>query len=208
VRASLPRTPSLFPRAERRYNCPATSTMEFVLTSLPDVILVQPPTHGDERGFVMESYRADKFAAAGISVPFVQDNHSFSRKGVLRGLHYQVRARQGKLVRAVSGVIFDVAVDLRRSSSTFGHWVGAYLSSENHHQMWIPPGFAHGMYVLSDTAAVLYKMTDYYLPEWERTLLWNDPRLGIEWPLIDGIPPVLSPKDEQGTPLDRAEVFD
>ncbi len=182
--------------------------MEFVPTSLPDVILVQPPTHRDERGFVMESYRADRFAAAGISASFVQDNHSFSLRGVLRGLHYQVRARQGKLVRALSGEVFDVAVDLRRSSPTFGRWVGVYLSSENRHQLWIPPGFAHGMYVVSETAAVLYKMTDYYLPEGERTLLWNDPRIGVAWPLIDGVPTILSPKDRRGTTLDEADVFD
>jgi dTDP-4-dehydrorhamnose 3,5-epimerase len=182
--------------------------MEFVPTSLPDVILIQPPTHGDERGFVMESYRADKFAAAGISAPFVQDNHSFSRRGVLRGLHYQVRARQGKLVRALTGEVFDVAVDLRRRSPTFGRWVGVYLSSENHHQLWIPPGFAHGMYVVSETASVLYKMTDYYQREGERTLLWNDPRIGVAWPLIDGLPPILSAKDRRGTPLEHADVFD
>jgi dTDP-4-dehydrorhamnose 3,5-epimerase len=182
--------------------------MEFTPTSLPGVILIRPEVHEDGRGFVMESFRADGFEAAGIRGPFVQENHSHSRRGVLRGLHYQLRSRQGKLVRAVTGKVFDVAVDLRRSSASFGRWVGVYLSEQDRNLIWIPPGFGHGMYVLSEAADVLYKMTDYYAPEWERTLLWNDPTLGIEWPLIDGAPPILSPKDRRGVPLASAEVFD
>jgi dTDP-4-dehydrorhamnose 3,5-epimerase len=182
--------------------------MEFIPTSLPGVILIRPQSHEDERGFLVESFRADGFEAAGIPGPFVQENHSRSRRGVLRGLHYQLRANQGKLVRAVTGTVFDVAVDLRRSSPSFGRWVGLYISGEDRDLIWIPPGFAHGMYVLSESADVLYKMTDYYAPEWERTLLWSDPTLGIEWPLIDGAPPILSPKDRQGVPLAGAEVFD
>jgi dTDP-4-dehydrorhamnose 3,5-epimerase len=182
--------------------------MEFIPTSLPGVILIRPQPHEDERGFVMETFRADGFESAGLRGTFVQENHSHSRRGVLRGLHYQLRSRQGKLVRAVTGTVFDVAVDLRRSSPSFGRWVGIYISDEDKNLIWIPPGFAHGMYVLSESADVLYKMTDYYAPEWERTLLWSDPTLGIEWPLIDGAPPILSPKDRQGVPLAGAEVFD
>jgi dTDP-4-dehydrorhamnose 3,5-epimerase len=182
--------------------------MEFIPTSLPGVILIRPQTHEDERGFVMETFRADVFESAGLRGTFVQENHSHSRRGVLRGLHYQLRSRQGKLVRAVTGTVFDVAVDLRSSSPSFGRWVGVYLSDQDKNLIWIPPGFAHGMYVLSEAADVVYKMTDYYAPDWERTLLWRDPTLGIEWPLIDGAPPILSPKDRQGVPLASAELFD
>jgi dTDP-4-dehydrorhamnose 3,5-epimerase len=182
--------------------------MEFSPTSLPGVILIRPKIHADERGFVLESYRGDRFEQAGVRGPFVQENHSHSRRGVLRGLHYQLRSKQGKLVRAARGDVFDVAIDLRRSSPSFGRWVGVHLTEENRHQLWIPPGFGHGMYVLSETADVLYKMTDYYAPEWERTLLWNDPAIGIEWPLIEGLPPILSEKDRRGVPLGSADVFD
>jgi dTDP-4-dehydrorhamnose 3,5-epimerase len=176
-------------------------------TSIPEVILIEPRVFGDERGFFMETYRADELLAAGISTNFVQDNHSGSRGGILRGLHYQVRQSQGKLVRVVAGEIFDVAVDLRLSSPTFCQWVGLSLSAQNKHQMWIPCGFAHGFYVTSEWAEVVYKTTDYYAPQWERTLLWNDPTIGISWPLRDGETPILSPKDVQGAPLAQAELF-
>jgi dTDP-4-dehydrorhamnose 3,5-epimerase len=182
--------------------------MEFGRTTIPDVIVLQPKVFGDDRGFFMETFRADDFAASGIAGPFVQDNHSGSQQGILRGLHYQIRQTQGKMVRTVSGEIFDVAVDLRRSSLTFGHWEGVLLSAKNKKQLWIPPGFAHGFYVLSEWAEVIYKTTDYYAPTWERSLLWNDPVLGIEWPLLNGQPPVLSQKDIQGKLLSEAELFD
>jgi dTDP-4-dehydrorhamnose 3,5-epimerase len=182
--------------------------MKFGRTSIPDVIVLQPEMFGDERGFFMETFRADEFAASGIAGPFVQDNHSGSQQGILRGLHYQIRQTQGKLVRTVFGEIFDVAVDLRRSSSTFGRWEGIRLSAKNKKQLWIPQGFAHGFYVLSDRAEVIYKATDYYAPALDRTLLWNDPVLGIEWPLINEELPVLSGKDSQGKLLSEAELFD
>jgi len=182
--------------------------MTFEQTDIPDVMIFHPKVFGDQRGFFVETFRSDLFVRAGIIGPFVQDNHSGSQQGILRGLHYQIRHGQGKLVRAVVGEIFDVAVDLRRSSSTFGHWVGMTLSAEKKQQMWIPMGFAHGFYVLSATAEVVYKTTDYYAPEWERTLLWNDPDLGIEWPLLNGMPPVLSEKDSHGKLLSEAELFD
>jgi dTDP-4-dehydrorhamnose 3,5-epimerase len=182
--------------------------MEFERTDIPEVLVLQPRVFGDERGFFMETFRSDVFAGSGIAGPFVQDNHSGSQQGILRGLHYQIRQAQGKLVRAVVGEIFDVTVDLRRSSATFGRWVGAVLSSQNKKQIWIPPGFAHGFYILSEWAEVVYKTTDYYAPEWERSLLWNDPALGIEWPLLDGRPPVLSEKDSHGKLLSEAELFD
>lgn len=182
--------------------------MQFIPTSIPEVILIEPQVFGDPRGFFTETYRADKFADAGIVANFVQDNYSGSRQGILRGLHYQIHQPQGKLVRVVAGVVFDVAVDIRRSSPTFGRWEATCLSAENKLQLWIPPGFAHGFYVLSEWAEVFYKATDYYAPQWERTLLWNDPVLGIEWPLIEGQPPLLSGKDLQGRPLKSAELFD
>jgi dTDP-4-dehydrorhamnose 3,5-epimerase len=182
--------------------------MEFGRTTIPDVIVLQPKIFGDERGFFMETFRVDDFAASGIAGPFVQDNHSGSQQGILRGLHYQIRQTQGKIVRTVSGEIFDVAVDLRRSSPTFGRWEGVRLSAKNKKQLWIPPGFAHGYYVLSEWAEVIYKATDYYAPAWERSLLWNDPAIGIEWPLLNGQPPVLSGKDSQGKLLSEAELFD
>jgi dTDP-4-dehydrorhamnose 3,5-epimerase len=182
--------------------------MKFISTAIPDVIVIEPRVFEDERGFFLESYQKKTFHEAGIDGDFVQDNHSSSGQGVLRGLHYQVRQAQGKLLRAVAGEIFDVVVDLRRSSSTFGRWVGIVLSAEEKNQLWVPPGFAHGFYVLSPRAELFYKTTDYYAPQWERSLLWNDPELGIRWPLLDGIPPTLSAKDEAGLPLSRAETFD
>lgn len=181
--------------------------MDVTGTAIPDVLLVRPRVFGDERGFFMETYHFRKFAEAGVPQVFVQDNHSASRQGILRGLHYQVRQVQGKLVRVVAGEIFDVAVDLRRGSATFGHWVAARLSSANKLQLWVPPGFAHGFYVVSDWAEVVYKVTDYYSPESERTLIWDDPDLGIEWPLRDGSPPTLSAKDARGARLRDAELF-
>ena len=180
--------------------------MKAIATEIPDVLVIEPAVFGDARGFFFESWNRGAFAKLlGRDVDFVQDNHSASGRGVLRGLHYQVRQAQGKLVRAVAGEVFDVAVDLRRSSPTFGRWVGERLSADNRRMMWIPEGFAHGFVVLSDAAEFLYKTTDYYAPEHERTLLWNDPAIGIAWPL-DG-EPVLKPKDAAGTPLARAETF-
>lgn len=182
--------------------------MKFTPTNLPDVILIEPDLHGDARGFFMETYRQESFAEAGIPHRFVQDNHSGSRQGILRGLHYQIRQPQGKLVRAIAGEIFDVAVDLRRSSPTFGGWTGATLSSANRLQMYIPPGFAHGFYVLSEWAEIVYKATDYYAPAWDRTLLWNDPTLGIAWPLLGGLSPLLSEKDRHGKPLAETDLYE
>jgi dTDP-4-dehydrorhamnose 3,5-epimerase len=180
--------------------------MNRIATDLPDVIILEPRVFGDERGFFLESYNARAFErAAGVRADFVQDNHSRSRRGVLRGLHYQVRQPQGKLVRVVAGEVFDVAVDLRRSSPTFGRWTGTRLSAENKRMMWIPAGFAHGFLVLSESADFLYKTTDYYAPEHERCVLWNDPAIGIRWPL-DG-EPVLAAKDRAGARLAEAEVF-
>jgi dTDP-4-dehydrorhamnose 3,5-epimerase len=175
--------------------------------SIPEVILFEPKVFGDERGFFFESFNQARFeAAVGRSVPFVQDNHSKSSKGVLRGLHYQVQQAQGKLVRVVQGEVFDVAVDLRRSSPTFGRSVGVLLSGDNKNQLWVPPGFAHGFVVLSDTAEFLYKTTDYYAPAHERSLLWNDPALGIRWPMQGA--PTLSDKDRNAKLLSEAEVYD
>lgn len=180
--------------------------MNFTPSELPDVLIIQPRVFEDERGFFLESYQKERFAAAGIPFEFVQDNHSLSLRGVLRGLHYQIQQAQGKLIRVVSGEVFDVAVDIRRSSPTFGQWMGINLSAENKAMLWIPPGFAHGFYVLSEQAEVLYKATDYYAPQWERTILWNDPSLGIRWP--EGPAPVVSAKDAAGLPLSQAELFD
>jgi dTDP-4-dehydrorhamnose 3,5-epimerase len=182
--------------------------MKAIPTNLPDVLIIEPLVFYDARGFFMETYHDLKMAELGIAAAFVQDNHSRSQRGALRGLHYQIRHAQGKLVRVVAGEIFDVAVDVRRYSPTFGQWTGAVLSAENKLQLWIPPGFAHGFYTLSESADLIYKVTDYYAPEWDRTLLWNDPQLNIDWPLIDGQPPLLSPKDLQGRLLDQADVFE
>ena len=182
--------------------------MDFSPTSIPDVLLIKPQVFTDDRGFFVETFRTNKFEQAGIEQPFVQDNHSGSKQGILRGLHYQIQQAQGKLVRVVQGEVFDVAVDLRRSSDTFGQWVGVILSSKNKFQLWVPPGFAHGFYVRSEWAEVTYKVTDYYAPDWERTLLWSDPKVGINWPFLDGEPPILSPKDTLGKTIDEAELFD
>ena len=182
--------------------------MKFIPTQVPDVLLIEPKIFSDERGFFMETYQAQTFALAGLVTPFVQDNHSRSCQGTLRGLHYQIRQAQGKLIRVVAGEIFDVAVDMRRSSPTFGKWVGLFISDRNKLQMWIPPGFAHGFLVMSDWADVVYKATDYYAPQWERTILWNDPDMGIEWPILEGKLPILSYKDAQGKQLSEAEVFE
>jgi len=181
--------------------------MIFTPTKIPDVILIKPQVFDDKRGFFLETYRSQEFIANGIVNHFVQDNHSGSKKGVLRGLHYQILQPQGKLVRVTSGKIFDVAVDLRRHSPNFGKWISTTLSAENKYQVWIPIGFAHGFYVLSDWAEVAYKTTDYYNAEGERTLLWNDIDVGIEWPLQGNIPPILSAKDALGTPLTQTEIF-
>jgi len=175
--------------------------------SIPEVILFEPKVFGDDRGFFYESFNHAKFEeAVGHPVKFVQDNHSKSVKGVLRGLHYQVRQPQGKLVRVVEGAVFDVAVDIRRSSPTFGKWVGALLTAENKHQLWVPEGFAHGFMVLSATAEFLYKTTDYYAPAHERSILWNDPDIAIDW--TTEITPVLSTKDQAAKRLNAADLFD
>jgi dTDP-4-dehydrorhamnose 3,5-epimerase len=180
--------------------------MKVIPTPIPDVLILEPKVFGDERGFFLESFNARGFCdAVGGGICFVQDNHSRSRRGVLRGLHYQIRQPQGKLVRVASGRVFDVAVDLRKSSPTFGRWTGAELSADNHRQMWIPAGFAHGFLVLSDTADFLYKTTDYYAPEHERSVAWNDPAIGIDWPAETA--PVLSAKDKAAVPLCDADVF-
>lgn len=182
--------------------------MKFIPTSIPDIILIEPRVFGDSRGFFMETYQAQKFADAGIPANFVQDNHSGSRRGTLRGLHYQIRQAQGKLVRVVAGEVYDVAVDLRRSSPTFGQWVGISLSAENKRQAWVPAGFAHGFYVTSEWAEIVYKTTDFYAPEWERTLAWNDPQINVQWPLVAGQPPVMSAKDIQGKLLTETDLFE
>jgi len=175
-------------------------------TVIPDVLVLEPKVFGDDRGFFFESFNARDFTqATGANVQFVQDNHSKSAKGVLRGLHYQIQHAQGKLVRVVQGRVFDVVVDLRKSSSTFGLWVGVELSADNHRQLWVPPGFAHGFVVLSEAAEFLYKTTDYWYPEHERSLLWNDPAIGIDWPI--DFEPQLAAKDRGGKPLAHAEVF-
>ena len=180
--------------------------MQVLPTDLPGVLLLEPRVFGDARGFFFESYNRRAFhKATGVDVEFVQDNHSRSSRNVLRGLHYQIRQAQGKLIRVTAGEVWDVAVDLRKSASTFGRWTGFTLSAESRRMAWIPPGFAHGFLVVSDSAEVLYKATDYYAPEHERTLLWSDAALGIKWPLAGQ--PVLADKDRRGTPLASAEVF-
>jgi dTDP-4-dehydrorhamnose 3,5-epimerase len=181
--------------------------MQFVKAAIADVVLIEPRVFGDERGFFMETWRESGFAEAGINAHFVQDNHSRSTQGTLRGLHFQIKQPQGKLVRITQGEVFDVAVDIRTGSPTFGRWVGEILSAENKRMLWVPPGFAHGFYVLSDTAEFSYKCTDYYAPEYERSLLWNDPAVGIEWPLLNGAQPLLSAKDAAGLPLSQIDVF-
>lgn len=180
--------------------------MNVISTAIPEVLLIEPAVFGDERGFFMETWQRRKFAEAGIDYDFVQDNHSRSVQGTLRGLHYQILQPQGKLVRVTHGEVFDVAVDIRRSSPTFGQWVGEYLTAENKRMLWVPPGFAHGFYVTSDVAEFQYKCTDYYAPEHERSIRWDDPDLAITWPLQRE--PVVSAKDQQGSPLAPAECFE
>lgn len=182
--------------------------MQLLKTSIPDVRLLEPVVHGDERGFFLETYRKEVFAEAGVDVEFVQDNHSRSSRGVLRGLHYQLEQPQGKLVRVVQGEVFDVAVDLRRSSPTFGQWEGQILSADNKRALWVPPGFAHGFLVLSEYAEVTYKCTTYYAPGHERSLFWNDPALNIPWPDIDMLQIQLSDKDRNASLLADADTFD
>ena len=182
--------------------------MKATATAIPEVIVIEPKVFGDARGFFYESFNAYAFdEAVGHRVAFVQDNHSRSSQGVLRGLHYQIQQPQGKLVRVARGAVFDVAVDIRKSSKTFGHWVGVELTEDNHKQLWVPPGFAHGFLVLSETADFLYKTTEYYAPAHERCIAWDDAELGIEWPEI-GTAPKLSAKDAAGPRLQQAEVFD
>jgi dTDP-4-dehydrorhamnose 3,5-epimerase len=181
--------------------------MEVIKTGIPDVKLLKPKVFGDERGFFMESYNQKALSElCGLEVDFVQDNHSRSSKNVLRGLHYQLEQAQGKLVRVVSGEVFDVAVDLRQSSATFGQWAGAILSGQNHHQFYVPPGFAHGFVVLSETADFLYKTTDYYAPQHEHCIRWDDPDIGIEWPFVGEAS--LSEKDEAGVAFRQAVYYD
>lgn len=172
--------------------------MKFTDTAIPDVKILEPQVFGDERGFFMETFRADEFAKVTGAKPFVQDNHSKSVQGILRGLHYQQEQTQGKLVRVVAGSVFDVAVDIRQGSPTLGQWVGVELSAENKRQLWVPEGFAHGFYVMTESAEFVYKCTDYYHPASEVSLAWNDPEVGIEWPLVEGRAPTLSAKDEAG----------
>jgi dTDP-4-dehydrorhamnose 3,5-epimerase len=179
--------------------------MNVLETTLPGLLIIEPKIFGDSRGFFFESWNARAFEAAGVRASFVQDNHSRSARNVLRGLHYQIRQPQGKLVRVVAGEVFDVAVDLRRSSPTFGKWQCARLSGENKRMLWIPPGFAHGFLVTSEWAELLYKTTDYWAAEYERTIAWNDPDLAIDWPIQ--APPVLSAKDAKGVPLAQAETY-
>ncbi len=183
--------------------------MNVISTSISEVLVIEPKVFGDSRGFFFESFNHKNFnQATGLDVKFVQDNHSRSVKGVLRGLHYQIRQPQGKLVRVVRGQVFDVAVDIRRSSPTFGQWVGVELTEDNYRQLWVPPGFAHGFYVLSDTADFLYKTTDYYFPDLERSLLWNDPTVAVSWPIQADVSPIVSAKDKIAPKLADAELFD
>lgn len=174
---------------------------------IPEVKLIEPDVFGDERGHFMEAWQQRRFTQAGLAMDFVQDNRSRSTGGVLRGLHYQIRQPQGKLVSVVRGEVFDVAVDMRRNAPMFGQWVGVSLSDANHFMLWVPPGFAHGFYVTSDVADLAYKCTDFYAPEHERTLLWNDRELNIDWPLVAGEPPRVSAKDAAGAPLRAAECY-
>ncbi|HIF9075034.1 dTDP-4-dehydrorhamnose 3,5-epimerase [Photobacterium damselae] len=181
--------------------------MNVIETDIPDVKIIEPAVFGDERGFFMETWNQKKFEelVTGKPTQFVQDNHSKSKKGILRGLHYQTENTQGKLVRVVSGEVFDVAVDIRKNSPTFGKWVGVYLSAENKRQLWVPEGFAHGFYVTSDEAEFVYKCTDYYNPSAEHSILWNDPEIGIKWPLDKK--PLLSDKDSHGLFLEKSEAL-
>jgi dTDP-4-dehydrorhamnose 3,5-epimerase len=181
--------------------------IEVITTKIPEVLVIQPKVFGDARGYFMETFRKDEYARIGLTSDFVQDNQSVSRKGVLRGIHYQIRQAQGKLVRVTLGSVFDVAVDLRRKSPTFGQWVGQELSEENHKQLWLPAGFGHGFLVTSETACFQYMTTDYYAPEWERTISWNDPDLNIQWPQLD-FPFTISEKDGRGQVFKTAQVYE
>ena len=181
--------------------------MIYTKLKIPDVILIQPDVFGDERGYFMETWRDNEFREKVADVSFVQDNQSKSQQGILRGLHYQLQQTQGKLVRVISGTIFDIAVDIRKSSATFGQWLGVSLSADSKQMLWVPPGFAHGFYVVSEAAEFVYKCTDYYAPEFEKAIAWDDPSLNIEWPLVNNTPPMLSAKDQQGSLLKDAEVF-
>ena len=181
--------------------------MNFLPTAIPDVILIEPTVFRDERGYFLEAWQERDLRAAGLTAGFVQDNHSMSVQNVLRGLHYQRRRPQGKLVRVVTGNVYDVAVDLRRSSPTFGQWVGQHLSGANHRMLWIPPGFAHGFYTLAGPAHFLYKCTEYYASGDEQCIRWDDPALGIQWPIPSGTHPLVGPKDMAGILLDQAELF-
>jgi dTDP-4-dehydrorhamnose 3,5-epimerase len=185
----------------------ANEMVNVVQTLIKEVIVLQPKQFEDIRGFFFEAFNTSRWRSYGIDGPFVQDNQSGSCRGVLRGLHYQIQQPQGKLVRAVVGEIFDVAVDIRRNSSTFGQWVGEHISAKNKKQLWIPPGFAHGFYVLSEWAEVIYKATDYYAPQAERTIIWNDPQIGIKWPILENLPLIISDKDRRGKSLPEADVF-
>ena len=181
--------------------------MQVVETNIPEVKIIEPKVFGDDRGFFLETFRMDWFKKECADVNFVQDNHSKSRQGILRGLHYQMQKTQGKLVRVVSGEVFDVAVDMRKNSPTYGKWVGVFLSEENKRQLWVPAGFAHGFYVTSESAEFVYKCTDYYHPESEISVKYNDAELGIEWPLVNGEKPLLSSKDESGLVFVDAPTF-
>lgn len=182
--------------------------MKVVDTRINDVKIIEPTVFGDDRGFFLETWSNSAFVNAGLDITFVQDNHSRSAQGVLRGLHYQIRHPQGKLVRCTIGEVFDVAVDLRKSSAHFGQWVGVVLSAENKRQLWIPPGFAHGFYVMSETADFQYKCSDIYAPDHERSLLWNDPSVGIDWPLVEGVETQLAAKDKAAAVLSESDVFE
>jgi dTDP-4-dehydrorhamnose 3,5-epimerase len=181
--------------------------MKVIPTHIPEVLILEPQVFGDARGFFLETWNANTFAELGLDLRFVQDNHSRSRQGILRGMHYQIQHPQGKLVRVTHGKVFDVAVDLRQSSPTFGQWAGAELSEENHRMLWVPPGFAHGFYVMSESADFLYKCTDFYAPEYDRSLRWDDPTVGIEWPLVNDAAPTISAKDEAGKHWQEADKF-
>jgi dTDP-4-dehydrorhamnose 3,5-epimerase len=182
--------------------------MKFMPAEIQGVILIEPTVHCDDRGFFCETFQAKLYSEAGISTNFVQDNQSGSNRGVIRGMHYQIHQAQGKLVRVTAGEIFDVVVDLRKSSPTCGKWTGHILTAENKRQLWVSPGFAHGFYVLSEWAEVIYKATDFYAPEWERTLVWNDPQINVTWPLAGGQLPVVSQKDAQGLRFNEAELYE
>lgn len=182
--------------------------MKIIDTEIPDVKIIEPAVYGDERGFFMETWSSKKFAEAGLDIQFVQDNHSRSQQGIIRGLHYQLEHTQGKLVRVSNGCVYDVAVDIRRSSATFGQHVGVELSAENHRMLWVPPQFAHGFYVMSEVADFQYKCTDIYDPNSEQSIVWSDETLNISWPLIDGDSPLLSEKDKMGKTFSDSIVFD